>query len=69
MKIKCPVCEDEERHQYDNESYKEHDEEYHKLIEKIHEKIEYWQNEQNKASYNVYINEIEILKSLLEGKE
>jgi len=61
MKIKCPVCDYEERHQYDNEPIKGHDEEYHKLLEKIHEKIEFWG-----ARHPMVVKEFE---SLLENEK
>jgi len=78
MKIKCPICK-QEPESNDVKGMCEHLTDYHKwenilineyakLIVKIHEKIEYWENEQKKANYNVYINEIELLKSLLEDK-
>jgi len=63
----CPVCYE---HQSANEYYRMtvHTNEYHKLLFKIHEKIEYWEKEESKASYSMYALEIEILKSLLEDK-
>jgi len=79
MKIKCPYCKKE--FDFKNwEALTDHWEsshgmdyepcmgDYAELIFKIHEKIEYWEKEESKASYSMYALEIEILKSLLENK-
>ena len=67
MKIKCPVCDDEERHQYDDEPVKEHDEEYHKLIQKIHKKIDEYRGFEWHFDPSVSIEHL--LKSLLENDQ
>jgi hypothetical protein len=72
MTIKCPVCDDEERHQYDDEPIKEHDEAYHKLLEKIHEKIEFYEKElcqsEDFTVRNIASQTVLEMKSLLENK-
>ena len=63
--IKCPVCDDEERHQYDNEPIKEHDEAYHELLERINKLIKEFDGIE---SYT-YQYVTDKLKSLLRDRE
>jgi len=60
MKIKCPIC--YEKDFYNLGSDDRHKIRYHELVEKIHEKIEYFEE-------SGYPHETRILKSLLEDNK
>ena len=65
MKIKCPICVLMEG--TDNDHPNEHEEAYHILLEKIHEKMEEYKGKDCRDDPSVSVEHL--LKSLLENKK